>query len=160
VECAVPRNSLLLLAPLPAAFLVAPAAAAQGACTGTPSPIRLFVNVDNVRSSQGLIAVTLYTDDRRKFLARRGSLYVGRVPARQGRTLVCIHLPKPGTYALAVYHDADSDRSFERTGLGLPDEGFGFSNNPPTFFGLPNFSRVRLNVPKTGLSTEVKLHYR
>jgi uncharacterized protein (DUF2141 family) len=136
----------------------APAAAAD--CTGTPSRFRLLVNVDNVRSSRGLIAVTLYTDDRSKFLARRGSLYVGRVPARQGRTRMCIHVPRPGTYALAVYHDADSDRSFDRTGLGLPDEGFGFSNNPPTFFGLPNFDRVRIQVPRTGLSTTVRLNYR
>lgn len=138
----------------------ASAAAAQAQCTGTPSPIRLFVNVDKVRSSQGLIAVTLYTDDRRKFLAKRGSLYVGRVPARAGRTRVCIHVPRPGTYALAVYHDADSDRGFDRTGLGLPDEGFGFSNNPPTFLGLPNFNKVRIQVPRTNLSTTIRLHYR
>jgi uncharacterized protein (DUF2141 family) len=140
--------------------LAAAAAPAAANCTGTPSPVRLFVDVDNVRSSRGLIAVTLYTDDRRKFLARRGSLYVGRVPARQGRTPVCIHVPRPGIYALAVYHDADSDRSFDRTRLGLPDEGFGFSNNPPTFFGLPSFDRVRVRVPKTDLSTTVRLHYR
>lgn len=143
-----------------AAALAAPAAAGEGDCTGTASQTHLFVNVDNVRHSRGLIAVTLYTDDRRKFLARRGSLYVGRVPARQGRTRVCIHVPKPGTYAVAVYHDADADRSFDRTGLGLPDEGFGFSNNPPTFFGLPNFDRVRLRVPRSDLSTTVRLRYR
>jgi uncharacterized protein (DUF2141 family) len=138
----------------------ASAAAAQAPCTGRPSPFRLFVNVDNVRDSRGLIAVSLYGDDRRKFLARRGSLYVGRVPARRGRTQICIHVPEPGIYALAVYHDANADRRFERTGLGLPAEGFGFSNDPPTYFGLPNFDRVRIRVAKTGLSTTTRLHYR
>lgn len=155
-----PRNLLLLSATPLAAALAAPAAAGAGDCTGTPSQTHLFVNVDNVRDSRGLIAVTLYADERRKFLAKRGSLYVGRVPARQGRTRVCIHVPAPGTYALAVYHDADADRIFDRTALGLPDEGFGFSNNPPTFFGLPNFDRVRLRVAKSGQSTTVRLHYR
>src|SRR5829696_7301922 len=106
--------------PLLLALASAAAPAAAQDCTGTPSPIRLFVNVDNVRDGRGLIAVTLYTDDRRKFLAKRGSLYVGRVPARQGRTRVCIHVPKAGIYALAVCHDADADRGFDRTGLGLP----------------------------------------
>lgn len=152
--------SSLARAVLPIALAAFATPAVAAGCTGTPSAFRLFVNVDNVRSSQGLIAVTLYTDDRRKFLAKRGSLYVGRVPARQGRTRACIHVPRPGTYAVAVYHDADSDRSFDRTGLGLPAEGFGFSNNPPTFLGLPNFSRVRLNVPRTNLSTTIRLHYR
>lgn len=145
---------------LTAALLALAVAPAEPPCTGTPSDTRLLVQVENVKSSRGLIAVTLYTDVRRKFLAKRGSLYVGRVPARQGRTDVCIHVPKPGIYALAVYHDADSDRSFDRTSLGLPAEGFGFSNNPPTFLGMPNFGAVRIRVPHSGVRTMVKLKYR
>lgn len=143
-------------------FLVAAfgTVAAEPDCTGPASAIRLMVRVEGVRSSSGLIAVTLYTDERRRFLARRGSLYVGRVPARQGVTDVCIHVPQPGTYALAVYHDADADRRFDRSSLGLPDEGFGFSNNPRTFLGMPNFSRVRLSVPRSGTRTMVRLTYR
>ncbi len=140
-----------------AAFL---ALAAQPDCTGTPSATRLYVRVENVKSSRGLVAVSLYADIRQKFLAKRGALYVGRVPARQGRTDVCIHVPKPGIYAIAVYHDADSDRGFDRTGLGLPAEGFGFSNNPPTFLGLPSFGSVRIAVPRSGTRTMVRLKYR
>jgi len=140
-------------------MLLLAAAPAPPDCTGTPSATRLLVRVENVKSSRGLIAVTLYTDVRRKFLAKRGSLYVGRVPARQGRTEVCIHVPAPGIYALAVYHDADSDRGFDRTSLGLPSEGFGFSNNPPTFLGMPNFGSVRISVPRSGVRTMVKLKY-
>ena len=140
-----------------AAALQAPAAAG---CTGPASATRLFVRVENVRSSRGLIAVTLYADKRSKFLAKRGSLYVGRVPARQGTTDACIHVPRPGTYAIAVYHDADADRSFDRTAVGLPDEGFGFSGNPPTFLGMPNFNRVRIAVARSGLRTTIRLKYR
>ena len=136
------------------------AAAAQGGCTGVPSRTRLYVDVDNVRDARGLIAVTLYSDDRSKFLARGGSLHVGRVPARRGRTRVCIHVPAPGTYALAVYHDANGDRRFNRTPLGLPGEGFGFSNNPPNLLGLPDFEKVKLRVAKSGQSTIVRLLYR
>ena len=35
-------------------------------------------------------------------------------------------------YALALYHDENGNRSFDRTGVGFPAEGFGFSNNPAT----------------------------
>lgn len=128
-------------------------------CTGPASPVRLYVDVENVRSSQGLIAVTLYADDSRRFLARRGSLYVGRMSAREGTTRICIHLPSAGTWALAVYHDQDGNRSFNRSRLGLPAEGFGFSNNPRVLFGIPAFRSVRLSVPRTNMQTRVRLRY-
>lgn len=154
---AVTRLPRFLLAIL--ALAGAGKAAAQGGCTGTPSATRLYVNVQGVRSSQGLIAVTLYADDSRRFLARRGSLYVGRVPALAGTTPVCIHLPGPGTYGLVVYHDADANRSFNRNMLGMPAEGYGFSNNAPAIFGLPSFRRVRMAVPRTNMSTTIRLRY-
>jgi uncharacterized protein (DUF2141 family) len=152
---------LRYLAILAAAFLAAGAAAAQEPeCTGHKGPLRLYVNVQGVRSDQGLIAVTLYADDSSRFLMHHGSLYVGRVPAQAPSTRVCIYVPGPGVYALAVYHDADSDRKFDRTGIGLPAEGFGFSNDPPVFLGMPSFKRVRISVPRTDLSTSIKLRYR
>jgi len=136
------------------------AAAAQGDCTGPQSQVRLYVNVHNVRAAQGLVAVTLYADDPRRFLARRGSLYVGRVPARAGTTRICIHLPRTGVFALAIYHDADGNRRFNRNAIGLPAEGFGFSNDAPTLFGLPSFRAVRLNVLRSGFETNVRMRYR
>lgn len=140
------------------AALAAPAAAQDAGCTGPPSDTQLFVNVSNVRSAEGLIAVTLYADIRKKFLAKRGSLYVGRVPAVAGTTRVCIHLPAPGTYALAVYHDKDANRKLNRSGLGLPKEGYGFSNNASTVFGLPSFSSVRF-AARNGGEVAIKLKY-
>ena len=146
-------GSLAAMAGMPAA------AQTQSDCGGTPSTTRIYVNVERVRASTGLIAVTVYGDNPKKFLAKRGSLYVVRVPARQGRTRVCVHLPTPGIYGLGVYHDADGDRRFDRTGLGLPAEAYGFSNNPAVIFGLPSFSSVRLNVPRTNMRTNIRLKY-
>ena len=133
------------------------AEAQTGDCTGTKSDTRLYVNVENVKSGDGLIAVTLYADNAKKFLAKKGSLYVGRVSAKAGTTRVCIYVPKPGTYGLAVYHDKDANRKFNRNGIGMPAEPYGFSNNASTFLGLPAFKSVRMNVPKDGFETSVKL---
>jgi uncharacterized protein (DUF2141 family) len=49
--------------------------------------------------------------------------------------------------------------SFDRTGIGLPAEGFGFSNNPPTFPGMPQFGSVRISVRRSGTRTAVRLKY-
>jgi uncharacterized protein (DUF2141 family) len=158
------RLSAAVIAGTAALSLFAAAAPAQAAspppgCTGTPSSTWINVVADGLRSGNGLLAITLYEDKASKFLVHHGSLYVGRVNATAGTTRACIFLPRPGIYALALYHDENANRSFDRTGIGLPDEGYGFSNNPPTLAGLPSFRSVRLNVPRTGLTTRVHMKY-
>jgi uncharacterized protein (DUF2141 family) len=128
-------------------------------CTGTPSSTWINVTAEGLRNSNGLLAITLYADNPSKFLARKGSLYVGRVDATQGTTRGCIFVPRPGVYALALYHDENANRKFDRTGVGLPAEGYGFSNNPATLAGLPSFRSVRLHIARTGLSTRVQMKY-
>jgi len=162
-RAAAPVLTALLLASAGTALLAAPPSAApSGAptgCTGPASQTWLNVKIDGVRNAAGIVAVTLYEDDSSKFLARHGSMYVGRVDARTGTTRACIFVPKPGVYGLAIYHDENANRKFDRTGLGLPAEGYGFSNNPATIAGLPSFRSVRLNVPKAGLTTQVQMKY-
>lgn len=136
----------------------APGAAPAG-CTGPASGTWLNIVAEGVRNGNGLIAITLYADDSSKFLVKRGSLYVGRVEATAGVTRGCIFVPKPGVYAVALYHDENRDMRFDRTGLGLPAEGYGFSNNPATLAGLPQFRSVRLNVPKSGLTSRIQMKY-
>ncbi|OYW50224.1 MAG: hypothetical protein B7Y36_05890 [Novosphingobium sp. 28-62-57] len=139
---------------IPAAMAAAPN------CAGPKSDTWINVTVDGVRNGNGLMAVTLYADEPRKFLAKKGSLYVGRVDADAPETRMCLFVPKPGVYALAVYHDEDSSTNLKRSGvLGLPEEGFGFSNNPPTIASIPSFRSVRLNIAKSGLSTRIHLKY-
>ena len=129
-------------------------------CAGPVSDTWINVTVDGVRNGNGLMAVTLYADEPRKFLVKKGSMYVGRVDASAPETRMCLFVPKPGVYALAVYHDEDSSRNLKRSGvLGLPEEGFGFSNNPPTIASIPSFRSVRLNISKSGLSTRIHLKH-
>ena len=149
----------LLAAGLLSAAMPAAAEAAPAGCTGTPSATWLNVVLEGMRSGRGQAAVTLYADNSRKFLVKHGSLYVGRSPATAGTTRTCIFLPGPGVYALAIYHDENGNQSFDRTTLGLPAEGYGFSNNPPTLVGLPTFRSVRLAVPRTGMTTRIQMKY-
>jgi uncharacterized protein (DUF2141 family) len=142
-----------------AAASAPPAASGAHDCTGHPSATRLFVRVEGVRSGEGLIAVTLYADDPRRFLAHRGSLYVGRSPAKAGVTHACIFVPGPGVYGIVVYHDTNANRRLDRSFIGLPTEGGGFSNNPSTFLGLPSFRSVRFAVRSSGQTIRVKLRY-
>lgn len=151
--------ALTFAAALAAPAVFAPAAAAPAGCMGEPSSTWLNVSVEGLRSGKGLVAITLYADDSSRFLAKKGSIEVNRVAAKAGITTACIFVPRPGVYALAVYHDEDGSRKLNRSGLGIPTEGYGFSNNPGTLAGLPRFTSVRLNVPKPNLTARIEMKY-
>lgn len=161
-----PRRSRATALALAAAAVVsipiaaAPAqAVAPSGCQGDPSDTHVNVAVEGLRNASGLVAVTLYPDNPRRFLAKKGSLKVARVNANAPVTRMCLFVPGPGTYAIAVYHDEDSSRKLNRNALGLPREGYGFSNNPSTVAGLPSFNSVRLNVPNSGVTTRIRMKY-
>ena len=159
-----PRAAVIALAAALSATATASAqpqtAPAPPGCSGeTPSGTWLNVVASGMRSSRGQLAVTLYTDTPRKFLAHRGAIWVARVNATAGSTSACLFLPQTGVYALVLYHDENANQKFDRSGIGLPAEGYGFSNNPATFVGLPSFRSVRLNVPRSGLTTRITMKY-
>jgi len=159
-----PRRSSAAAAALAMTLAFAGPAQAEGlpppaGCTGTPSDTWITVIADGMRNGDGLLAITLYADNSKKFLVKHGSLYVGRVKAQAGTTRGCIFVPRPGVYALALYHDENANQVIDRSMIGLPEEGWGFSNNPPTLMGLPAFSSVRLHVSRSGLVTRVHMKY-
>ena len=64
----------------------------------------------------------------------------------------------PGTYALAVMHDENRNGKLD-TLMGIPREGFGFSQNPVVRFGPPRFDQVRLNIGAGITRHKVRMQY-
>ncbi len=120
--------------------------------------MRLLISVDRVMRAQGLIAATVYPDDRRRFLAHHGQLALVRGPAAAPTTELCIWLPAAGTYEVAVYQDLNSDHRFNRNALGIPTEPYGLSNDPPNLLGLPTFRSVRFPVHEGDNTLHIPLH--
>ncbi|WP_296598549.1 DUF2141 domain-containing protein [Phenylobacterium sp.] len=142
-----------------ASFLATSPALADQGCAGTRAPTssKLTVQVNGVRPAVGEVAITVYPDDKRRFLAKGGKLARQRLKAAAS-VRACFWTP-PGFYAVAVYHDRDGDRDFDRTLVGLPAEGFGFSNDPDTKTGLPSFSSVRFRVAPGERVTPIQMKY-
>ncbi len=57
---------------------------------------------------------------------------------------------KPGMYAVAVVDDQNGDYKLNRDFLGIPQEGFGISNNPTVSIktGIPKFSNASFLLQK------------
>jgi len=106
---------------------------AMAACQSSDGEIE--VRVDAVRSSAGSIVAVLYGDNPADFL-------------KKGKRLdsVCLTAPAPGVYAVAVYHDENGNEKFDKTWIGLPDEGYGISNNPKIFISAPAFDEAKFEA--------------
>jgi len=148
------------LAMIFATALAATPALAAPPCLGPQSNVWITVTVDGLRNANGQVTTTVYPDNPDRFLVKNGSLYVVRTPTVAGVTKFCVFVPQTGVYALAVYHDEDMSGTINRSGvLGIPTEGYGFSNNPPTLASLPTFRSVRIAIPRTNLATTIHLKY-
>lgn len=135
------------------------ALASDAVCSAEAGATALEIHIRGLRSSEGLVTVTVYPDDPKRFLAPRSKLSRVRVPAVEPETTVCIEVPHPGVYAVATYHDENGDRKFNKTFLGLPKEGYGFSRNPDGLIGIPSFSQVKFTAREGGNPLTIDLSY-
>ncbi|AUX68583.1 hypothetical protein CHX26_02815 [Porphyrobacter sp. HT-58-2] len=82
------------------------------------------LTVSGLKSSEGNLFVRAYPANRDDWL--KSKRYVIRIDARPqpGTMAVCVPLPAPGEYAIAVHHDVNGNRKSDLS------DGAGMSNNP------------------------------
>jgi uncharacterized protein (DUF2141 family) len=148
---------LAYLALIAAASAASPAAAQNEQCNGEPT--RINVAIEGLRSTKGDIVVEIYPDDAKRFLVRKAQVNSIHVKLKARPVTICLAVPKPGGYAVAVYHDENGDGEFNRTVLGLPTEGFGLSNNPPIHLSAPSFASVRFEAGEGETTVKIHMHY-
>ena len=68
------------------------------------------------------------------------------VPAVPGETVVTLHNIPPGTYAIQVFQDVNSNGKMDTSWIGLPLEPFGFSLDAKPFLSKPPFDEVKFNL--------------
>lgn len=83
------------------------------------------IAVSGIKSSSGNLFVRAYPARSSDWL--KSKRYVMRIDAapQAGSMTVCVPLPAPGDYAIAVQHDANGNRSTD-----ISTDGAGMSNNP------------------------------
>jgi uncharacterized protein (DUF2141 family) len=119
----------------------------------------VLVEVQGVHSSQGSLVAELYGDNPGAFLKRAGRVARERVAARPGSVSVCLEAPRPGLYAVVVYHDENDNHRFDRSWNGLPSEGFGVSNNPRPFLRPPTLAESAFEVGSGHKIMKIELRY-
>lgn len=105
----------------------------------------LRVTITNMRSADGNVHVSVY-DNPETFPKSDGMLKELVVKAAAPTTAVVFPGLKPGTYAVAAFHDENGDRKFDKGFLGMPQEDYAFSNDAPVFLSAPGFDAAAFAV--------------
>ena len=106
----------------------------------------LTVRIEGVRSADGDIRVALHRRaDGVDFPDSAGIVKAAMRPAGKAGDLVFAGLA-PGDYAVAAFHDEDRDGDLDTNLLGIPTEGYGFSNDARGMFGPPGFDSAAFTI--------------
>ncbi len=64
---------------------------------------------------------------------------------------------KPGTYAVKVFHDINSNGKLDTSWIGWPQEPYGFSNDAPVNMGPPSFKLAAITVKEGSQTSRINL---
>lgn len=111
-----------------------------------------------LRSSAGEVRVCVWHDGQSFPDCRKGQDV--RMLAAPAAPEVRLAVPDltPGTYAISVIHDENDNRRLDRSVVGIPTEGVGFSDNPRLMFGPPSFSKARFQADRD-LTQTIRIKY-
>lgn len=65
----------------------------------------------------------------------------------------------PGTYAVSVYHDENSNGKLDTNFMGIPREGVGASNGARGHLGPPKFDAAAFHFSGGRLDLKIKVNY-
>ena len=130
----------------------------------------LNVTVIGIRSESGAVMMGVYDSAERFEKAVNNAAHIGLLSDKGrliGVTLRArridqgigfLKLP-PGRYAIIVFHDENDNGLLDKSLLGIPLEGYGFSNNAHGFFSAPSFDAAAVTVGKGDTNISIALNY-
>ena len=132
-------------------------ACAVGAVQACPG---IHVTILNIRNSTGTVDCALFDSPSgfpRDTLHSAIRLSAMKIPDRIAH---CDFDDVPaGTYALVVLHDENMNGRIDYNWLGIPREGYGFSNDAHGTLGAPSFQQAAFVYDGKTLDLSVSLRY-
>lgn len=122
-------------------------------------PLSLQVKISGIKGTDGVIRLAAFGSSDGFPAKHEKATYTRVLPASQGTLLFTLEKIVPGTYALAVIHDANDNGKLDTNWVGMPTEGFGASNDAPARFGPPGFEDAHVELPQDPMSITITMRY-
>lgn len=126
-----------------------------GRCGGSGSAVKVLIS--GITPATGILRVQLYRGTPADWLQKGRWLNRVEVPARGGSATVCLPVPGPGTYGVAVRHDVNGNGETD-----IRTDGGGMSNNPPISvlnLGKPSYKQTAFTVGNEVKTISIRMKY-
>ena len=118
----------------------------------------VLLEVSSLKNPRGTLNCRLFTKAS-DFPDGEGILTV-RTPIAGANTTCTFPNVEPGTYAVAVVHDENSNGRLDKNFVGVPSEGYGVSNNKTYALSAPKWDESVFTIaPSESKTLQVKLRY-
>ena len=124
---------------------------------GQASESTVDIDLAGVRSARGTVHVCLTRKPTHFPDCKSDPAALKSTAAASTHHLRLDHVP-PGRYAIAVFHDENSNRNLDKL-VGIPKEGFAFSRNPSIKFRAPRFEDVAVQIAPGANQAMLKMRY-
>jgi uncharacterized protein (DUF2141 family) len=114
----------------------------------------------NLRNMDGEIGIGIYKNDdgfqnEQSFVNKK----FAKTQTKNGKLSVTFTI-EAGTYGIALLDDENKNSKMDYSFIGIPKEGFGFSNYYHTGLTKPHFDKFKFEVkPNTKNIVEIKVRY-
>jgi len=118
------------------------------------------VSIHGIRSNKGQIIIGIYKtqatfDEEKAYLVKK----FDKKELQKDLLVVKFNL-EPGVYGFTLLDDENNNAKMEYNFVGMPKEGFGFSNYYHTGFTRPKFESFKLEVHKDLINkSKIKIRY-
>lgn len=110
----------------------------------------ITIEITKLKSSKGFVLVSLYNTKESFPEKAEKAVAKGKAAIVNGKAIISFKDLPYGKYAAAILHDANDNIKMDFNILGIPKEGYGFSNDAKGFAGPPSFEKAafELNHPQ------------
>jgi len=133
----------------------------QAQAENSPQPdvqASLEVRVTGLRNLEGTLKIAICANPE-CYEDMTGHIATASVPITDNSMSVMFDNLFPSKFVVMLYHDEDNNGDLETNFLGLPLEGYGFSNNVEPSFGKPDFDELAIEVPEDGHKEVIQMIY-
>lgn len=128
-------------------------------CCSSFSTPSLTVSISNLRNSKGQVLFAVF-NQKEGYPTQQKKAFIRKVAqVKNQKATYTFYNLKKGKYAIAAVHDKNFNEKIDKNLIGVPVEGYGFSNIPNPNLRVPSFKKAAFELKNNAKRLKIKLFY-